>query len=187
LTDVTGQDATWLANGDLLVAHTNELLVVPHGGGSPRRFIRLGDPSSSAWSMRWSPDGRLLRFNVSSAVSESVWEVSADGSNPHALLQGWHPPDLQFTGDWTFDGKLFLFSAIHNGRSDLWAIREKSDPFHKLNSGPVQLTAVPLSYYSPQPSTDGRKIFVIGEQLRSELVRYDGSLSRIWAAFRLTR
>lgn len=173
LADVTGQDATWLANGDLLVAHADGLLVVSHSGGSPRRFISLADPSSSAWSMRWSPDGRVLRFNVSSAVSESVWEVSADGSNPHALLPGWHPTDLQFTGDWTFDGKLFLFSAIHNGRSDLWVIREKSDPFHKLNSQPVQLTAGPLSYYSPQPSTDGKKIFVIGEQLRSELIRYD--------------
>lgn len=174
LADVTGQDATWLANGDLLVAHADELLVVTHGGDSPpRRFIRLADPSSSAWSMRWSPDGRLLRFNVSSAVGESVWEVSTDGSNPHALLPGWHPGDLQFNGDWTFDGKLFLFSAIHNGRSDLWAIREKSDPFHKVSFQPVQLTAGPLSYYSPQPSTDGKRIFVIGEQLRSELVRYD--------------
>jgi hypothetical protein len=44
-------------------------------------------------------------------------------------------------------------------------------------------------YYSPQPSTDGKKVFVIGEQLRSELVRYDekaGSLSRIWADSRHT-
>src|SRR5579862_803665 len=56
-------------------------------------------PSSSAWCLRWSPDRRLLRFNVSSAVGESIWEVSGDGSNPHALLPGWHPTDQQFTGD----------------------------------------------------------------------------------------
>ncbi len=110
---------------------------------------------------------------MSSAIGESIWEVSADGSNPHPLLPGWHPADLQFTGDWTFDGKLFLFSAIHNGRSDLWVIREKSDLFHKGSRVPVQLTAGPLSYYSPQTSVDRKKIFVIGEQLRSELVRYD--------------
>ena len=30
-----------------------------------------------------------------------------------------------------------------------------------------------MSFYSPQPSADGKKIFVIGEQPRAELVRYD--------------
>jgi Tol biopolymer transport system component len=30
-----------------------------------------------------------------------------------------------------------------------------------------------MSLYSPQPSTDGKKIYVIGEQPRAELVRYD--------------
>jgi serine/threonine protein kinase/Tol biopolymer transport system component len=172
LADLTGQDATWMPNGDLLISHANGLQVVSRGG-SARTFIGLADPASSAWLLRWSPDGRLLRFNVSSAIAESIWEVSAVGGNPHPLLPGWHPADLQFTGDWTSDGELFLFSAIHNGRSDLWAIREKSGLFHKASREPVQLTAGPLSYYSPQPSVDGKKIFVIGEQLRSELVRYD--------------
>jgi len=35
------------------------------------------------------------------------------------------------------------------------------------------LTAGPMSLYSPQPSTDGKRIFVIGEQPRAEVVRYD--------------
>jgi len=37
----------------------------------------------------------------------------------------------------------------------------------------MQMTAGPMSFYSPQPSTDGKRIFVIGEQPRAELVRYD--------------
>jgi Tol biopolymer transport system component len=63
---------------------------------------------------------------------------------------------------------------VHNwGRADIWAIREKGDLFRKVSREPVQLTAGPLNFYSPQPSLDGKKIFVIGEQQRSELVRYD--------------
>jgi Tol biopolymer transport system component len=37
----------------------------------------------------------------------------------------------------------------------------------------VPLTSGPISFYSPQPSPDGKRIFVIGEQPRAELVRYD--------------
>jgi Tol biopolymer transport system component len=66
-----------------------------------------------------------------------------------------------------------VFSAFHNGRGDLWAVREKSDLLHKVVYEPVQLTAGPLSFLAPQPSVDGKKIFVVGEQRRSELVRQD--------------
>lgn len=103
----------------------------------------------------------------------SIGEVSADGSNLHRWLPEWHPGEETLAGNWSPDGKLFLFSAIHNGRSDIWVVREKGDVFHKVSHEPVQLTSGPLSFYSPQPSGDGKKIFVIGEQRRGELVRYD--------------
>ena len=38
---------------------------------------------------------------------------------------------------------------------------------------PVVLTAGTISYLSPVPSLDGKKLFVIGRQPRGELVRYD--------------
>jgi WD40 repeat protein len=71
-----------------------------------------------------------------------------------------------------------LFQAIHNGRADIWAIQQKGDLFHKASQEPMQLTAGPLSFYAPQPSPDGKKLFVIGEQLRAELVRYDAKSSQ---------
>jgi Tol biopolymer transport system component len=40
-------------------------------------------------------------------------------------------------------------------------------------SPPVPLTSGPLGLESPQPSLDGKKIFAVGSQGRSELVRYD--------------
>jgi len=42
-----------------------------------------------------------------------------------------------------------------------------------LECRPVQLTAGPLNFFSPQPSVDGKKIFAIGVHRRAELVRYD--------------
>jgi Tol biopolymer transport system component len=172
LADLTGQDANWMPNGDLLISHGNELVIVDRRGDS-RKFVTLKDTSSSVWWLRWSPDGRVLRFEMNSAGVGSIWEVSADGSNLHRWLPEWHSGEETTAGNWTPDGKLFLFSAFHNGRSDLWAVREKSGLFNKMSHEPVQLTAGPLSFYSPQPSVDGKKIFVIGEQNRAELVRYD--------------
>src|ERR1700730_3747294 len=79
---------------------------------------------------------------------------------------------------WELDpqGKNFLFHAYHNGRGHPWAIRETGSLLLKVSHEPVQLTAGPLSFLSPQPSLDGKKIFVIGEQPRAELVRYDARL-----------
>jgi serine/threonine protein kinase/Tol biopolymer transport system component len=173
LTDLTGQDANWMPNGDLLISHGNELVIVGRSGGSPRRFATVGDTSSSAFWLRWSPDRRVLRFSITSAGVSSIGEVSADGSNLHRWLPEWHPGEEMLAGNWTPDGGMFLFSAIHNGRSDIWVLREKGDAFHRMSPEPVQLTSGPLSFYSPQPSVDGKKIFVIGEQRRGELVRYD--------------
>jgi hypothetical protein len=47
---------------------------------------------------------------------------------------------------------------------------------------PVQLTQGPLEFFLPQPSRDGRRIFAIGQQIRSELVRYDVN-SRTFAPY----
>jgi serine/threonine protein kinase len=173
LTDRPGQDATWMANGDLLVANQAELTAVSRGGTS-RTFLSLGDTTSSAYWLRWSPDRQTLRFNLTLPDRQMLAEVSSDGSNYHRLLEHWRLGDDVLNGNWTPDGKAFVFQTVHNwGRADIWAIREKTDLFHRVTREPVQLTAGPLNFYSPQPSLDGTKIYVIGEQPRSELVRYD--------------
>ena len=173
LTDLPGQDATWMANGDLLVSNQAELIAVSHSGPS-RTFLSLGDTTASAYWLRWSPDRQTLRFTLSLPDRNMLAEVSADGSNYHRLLEHWRQGDDVTDGNWTPDGKNFVFQTVRNwGRADIWSIREKTDLLHKLSPEPVQLTAGPLNFYSPQPSLDGKKIYVIGEQPRSELVRYD--------------
>ncbi len=39
---------------------------------------------------------------------------------------------------------------------------------------PVQLTNGPLDFWKPVPSKDGKRIFAVGSQPRSEVLRYDG-------------
>ena len=173
VSDITGGDGGWTSNGDLLVSHQNQLWAVPKEGGAARKFL---DPGNFAWWPRWSPDGKVLRFtrNEVGAEGNDLWEVSADGANLHRVLPGWHPGSAKVMGDWTLDGKYFIFIQSGTDHDDIWAICEKGDWLHKVNRQPVQLTSGPLSFDAPQPSLDGKKIFAVGAQLRAELSRYDG-------------
>ena len=78
-------------------------------------------------------------------------------------------------------GNIFVFTTFNGNRGDLWAVREKSDWLHRVDKRPVRLTSGPLSFGTPQPSLDGRKIFAVGEQLRAGLSRYDGKAGQFVA------
>jgi Tol biopolymer transport system component/DNA-binding winged helix-turn-helix (wHTH) protein len=170
---VTSTDAAWLPDGKRIVyADGHALYVVKSDGTESRQFVQV---NGTPFWMRWSPDGRLLRFTVSDPQTNatSLWEVSADGSGLHPLLPGWNNPPAECCGSWTRDGRYFVFQSTRNFRSDIWAIREKPVFFRRTERVPVQLTSGPLSFQGLQPSSDGRELFAIGVQRRGELLRYD--------------
>ena len=131
-------------------------------------------PADVSW-LRWSPDGKKLRFTVADSKTNvnSIWEVSASGGDLHVLLPGWSSPPAECCGSWTPDGKYFVFQSSHGGRSDIWALREADGFLRPGKSKPVQLTSGPLDFLGPVPSKDGKRLFVIGSQPRGELARYD--------------
>jgi Tol biopolymer transport system component/DNA-binding winged helix-turn-helix (wHTH) protein len=173
INDVTSTDAAWFPDGKRIVyASGRALYVAKSDGTDSRQFVKVnGTPS---W-MRWSPDGRLLRFTVTDLQTNttSLWEVRDEGSGLHPLLAGWNNSPAECCGSWTRDGRYFVFQSTRNFRSDVWAIQEKPGVLQKPESTPVQLTSGPLSFKGPQSSYDGRKLFVIGVQRRGELQRYD--------------
>jgi len=172
LSDGAGVDGIWMPNGDLLISHDKQLWVVAKGGGAARKFA---DAGSFSWWLRWSPDGKVLRFtrNEEAGSGNQQWEVSAEGKNMRSVLPGWQKHSSKVRGNWTPDGKYFVFTVFAGERGDLWTVREKGDWLHKVDPRPVQLTAGPLSFEASQPSLDGDKIFAVGAQLRTELTRYD--------------
>src|SRR5215468_10650040 len=168
VSDLPGWDGTWLPNGNVLIAHNNELSEISPGGA--HKFAAL--PDFSFW-FRWSPDGQVLRFTVSEANGpQTLWELSSRGGNLHRVF-----PELAALtnqkGSWTPDGKYFLFQILSQNRMDLWAVREKGDLLHRVDHRPVRLTSGPMSFNGVQPSADGKKIYAIGVQPRAELVRFD--------------
>jgi Tol biopolymer transport system component len=168
-----GHDGTWSPDGQNIVyANSQELFLTSAHGGESHKLVSL--PGTATW-IRFSPDGSRLRFTVNDfkTNSNSLWEVSAEGSGLHPLLPGWNNPPAECCGNWTPDGKYFVFQSTRAGRTGIYAIAEKVGFFPKTGKEPVPLTAGPLSYYSPVASLDGRKIYVVGSQPRGELQRFD--------------
>ena len=175
--DVLGRDAAWSPDGDRIAyAKGHELYVCKADGTEIRRLVTAS--GQVRWP-RWSPRGSVLRFTVgdpSGWTETSIEEVSAVGGRPHALLPG--REGVYCCGNWTPDGKYYVFQSIStvstdNWRTDIWALRERTGLFRKGNGEPVQLTAGPMDFRSPVSSVDGKRLFVIGEQRRGELVRFE--------------
>ena len=171
--NLLGHDATWSLKGDTIVYAKGDELFLAKSDGTEAR--RLTTSPGKPWWLRWSPDGSHLRFSVSDPKTgaTSLWEVSADGNGLEPLLPGWNNPPDECCGSWSSDGAYFVFRSSRNGKSNIWAVREGKGFWDRGRSRPIQLTVGPLDFYDPLPGADGKKVFVIGEKLAAELVRYD--------------
>jgi Tol biopolymer transport system component/predicted Ser/Thr protein kinase len=172
--DIVAHDASWSPNGEQIVyARGNELYVAKRDGSESRRLVTLTVPAG--W-LRWSPDGKVLRFTLGEEKtgSQSIWEVASDGSHLRPVLPGWSNPPAECCGNWTPDGRYFVFQSQREVSTiNLWAIREKGGFLRKGNSEPTQLTKGPTMLLGSLPSRDGKKLFAIGGAPLGELVRYD--------------
>jgi Tol biopolymer transport system component len=105
----------------------------------------------------------------------SIWEISADGKNLRLILPGRNQVPSECCGNWTPDGKYFVFQSTRDGKTEIWAVKEKQGLFLRGSSEPKQLTSGQMNSLAPVVSADGTKLYVIGQQLRGELARYDSN------------
>jgi serine/threonine protein kinase/Tol biopolymer transport system component len=180
LGDTAGQVAAWSPDGQKIVyGDGHELVMANSDGSAPTKLFAAPD---EVLDVAWSPDGSLIRFTAGSrnGAGRQLWQVSATGKDQAPLLPGWNPPPDECCGQWTSDGKYFVFQS----KGNIWAREEKPGWFGKANNQPFQLTSGPMNFSSPRPSKDGKKLFVVGTLPRGELTRYDtksGSFSAFFS------
>lgn len=173
LGSLEGHAGAWSPDGKTVAYCEGNSLFQAKGDGSvPRSILTIGGTCSD---LRWSPDGSILRFTVNDPKTNnrSIWQASADGGNLRALLPDWSSTPNECCGNWTRDGRYFVFQARRDETANLWAIREAGGLFHWSSQKPIQLTTGPMNVGNPVPSRDGKKLFAQGWQPRGELVRYD--------------
>jgi serine/threonine protein kinase/Tol biopolymer transport system component len=169
LSDALGHAGAWSPDGQRLVYAKGNNLFLAKSDGTDSHL--LADLPGWVTSPQWSPNSDILRLTLldQKTNATSLWQVSRDGKISRQLLDGWHSPPSECCGQWTPEGKHFLFSS----QGSIWELQEKRSWLGKTRFEPVQLTSGPLALSSPLPSKDGRKLFVMGRRPRGELVRYD--------------
>ena len=141
--------AAWFPDGKEVAYFRGNSLYRVRSDGTESRKITTVATGGTPYRPRWSPDGSRLRFTVQTQKNgTSLWEVSADGQDPHPLLSGWNNPPSECCGSWTPDGKYFLFQSQRGGTANIWAIREEGSVLRKASHEPVQLTTGPTSTYA---------------------------------------
>jgi Tol biopolymer transport system component/DNA-binding winged helix-turn-helix (wHTH) protein len=164
--NILAHDATWMPDSkNILYAAGNELFVAKLTDDSTKSIAHL--PGRAFW-LRWSPDGKVLRFTIIDPIGHtmSLWELPAGSQTPRPLLKGWSSPASECCGSWTSDGKSFVFQSGHDGNDDLWRLRG-SDV-----SGVSKLTNGPLRFEAPITERNGSRIFFLGLDTQSELLRF---------------
>ena len=132
--------------------------------------------------LAWSPDGSVIRFSTRGGQSSRLALAGFVTGKERGvrLLPGWITPHDECCGQWTADGKYFVFQS----KGNIWALAEKGNWFGKADSQPFQLTSGPMTFVSPLPSKDGKKLFVVGILAHGELSRYDAVGGLLSISFR---
>ena len=172
--DLNGRDASWSADGKLLVFAKGPTVYLSDSAGIEEH--ELYTASGSVFAPRFSPDGQRIRFTVSDPENNatSLWEVGRDGSHPHALLSDWPYKLSACCGNWTADGNYYIFQAsqtVPNTNlvvTSIWALSNSDQ-----DGAPAQITSGPMSFGNASVARDSKKIWAIGVQPTVEVVKYE--------------
>jgi DNA-binding winged helix-turn-helix (wHTH) protein/Tol biopolymer transport system component len=170
--DIMVDDAAWFPGGKRILATLRgEIFSVEPDGRNRRPWFSV---DGEAVGFSWRPDGQAVRFTVRDHRGDlSLWEAFTNDSSPHPLLPDWNSPHGECCGAWMPDGKEYVFSAIREGKEEVWVLREAVGLFHSGRRRPLRLAAGPYDFSLPVPSPDGKRIFVFAVQDREKLVRFD--------------
>ena len=176
LAGLSARDASWSTDGKQLVFAKDSDLFVANGDGSGPHKIHTA--AGSVFAARFSPNGQRIRFSVSDTEQNTttLWEISKDGTKPYMLLADWPYKTTACCGNWTADGRYYVFQASQTVANttlvvtSLWVL---PDTNAETAVPPAQITNGPMSFGNPSPARDDKNIWAIGVQPTVEVVKYE--------------
>jgi Tol biopolymer transport system component len=176
LGSLTGRDASWSVDGQLLAFGKGSVLYLASATGAGAR--ELFTANGAVFAPRFSPDGQRIRFTVGDAAQNktTLWEIGRDGSSPRALLTDWQYGSTACCGSWTPDGRYYIFQATQSSPTTittLWASPDFGRDADSSTPGVVALTSGPMSFGNVSPAGDNKNLWAIGVQPEGEAVKYE--------------
>jgi Tol biopolymer transport system component len=170
LVGITGSRAAISPNGrHVAFSRWNELWLSNRDGSAAHRIASL---PGGIDKIRWSPDGKVVRFALGSHSENGYppWEVDIESGRTRPLLPKPIARTEPLGGDWTRDGR-FVFASEHTTGTDLWMLAGAGWPFG--GPEPRQLTSGPLDFSGPVAIPGRNELAVIGARKQGELERFD--------------
>lgn len=118
--------------------------------------------------LQFSPDGERLRFTWFRDSGGEIWEYSLEEGTAYQVMPGWDAKNV-CCGSWTPDGKYYVFEAIHEAESQIWAVADETTATES-QAEPFRLTYGTLEFKRPTIPETGNSIYAIGWLLRGEVV-----------------
>jgi Tol biopolymer transport system component/DNA-binding winged helix-turn-helix (wHTH) protein len=172
--NIYASDATWTPDGrHILSAAVGTITVANKDGSDPRQLANV-----PGWvrGLRFSPDGQRIRFSVFRLPFpdfSSIWEMESNGENIHQVFAERKELPYQCCGNWSPNGDYYYFLGGRGSDQAIWVVSELRSILSRTATSPLHLISGPLRFNSPVPSSDGKRLFVVGEEPRVELLRYD--------------
>jgi Tol biopolymer transport system component/predicted Ser/Thr protein kinase len=151
--------ARWASDGkSIYFVEGQQLWVMDEDGGHARP---LWKPPQPPVTLAVSPDGKQLAVTLLSRTRR-IWLVGSDGKDPHPLGLDWPTDAAETQGQWTPDGRRFLFNSDREGR---WNVYELEKPrwfeFWKKPEA-MRLTGNQLNITDATAARDSKSLYVLG-------------------------
>jgi serine/threonine protein kinase/Tol biopolymer transport system component len=180
LGDQIARGAKWSPDGrSMAYTDVNSVYVADADGRNKRK---IWDAPGAVSSLCFSPDSRGVRVTVAeNDKGRKIWELKLDGSSPHRMNLDWPENAGQFDGQWSPDGKHFIFLSSQSGQVNRYDVYEVIRPpwfaFWKKPTA-VPLTQGQIDVLSATPSRVNAGLFMIGQVPQGEMHVYDPAQKR---------
>jgi serine/threonine protein kinase len=174
--------ASWSPDGRSLAYGDLNSVFVSDANGANFREIWNANRAVQG-SVRFSPDSKRIRATVdgkNSSDPSQIFEMNADGSNVHPLPLplGWASGADQRDGQWTPDGRHFVFVSSRDGVNSTYELI--SPPWFKFwaKASAVRLTPEQMNVVAMTPTRDSTGVLVIGRSEQGSMQAYDSKEQR---------
>jgi Tol biopolymer transport system component len=111
--------ARWSSDGkSIYFVKDQQVWVMDENGGHVQALWRPPQPPAA---LAVAPDGKQLAVTISSGPPR-IWLVGSDGKRPHLLELDWPVDAPETQGQWSPDGRHFIFNSDREGRGNVYEL-----------------------------------------------------------------
>ena len=180
LGNLMARGANWSPDGRSLVYTDLNSVFVTDANGANSREIWNANRLVEGWP-RFSADSKRIQVTVDGKNSSDpmrIFQMNADGSNVHPLPLDWPPDADQRDGQWTPDGRHFVFVSDRDGFGSTYEL--VSPPWFEFwkKASAVRLTPEQMDVVAMTSTRDSANLLVIGRVAQGSMQVYDSKGQR---------